>query len=42
MSEVIHGQAPPVMHLLAGRAARKAHVEHRDGYHGLFDGSTTI
>lgn len=34
--EVIHGEAPFGLHLVAGRTARRAHVEHMDSYHRLF------
>jgi hypothetical protein len=36
VSEVVHGDAPPGIHLLARRTARKAHVEHMESYQRLF------
>lgn len=36
VSEVIHGEAPYGLHVIAGRAARKAHIEHMDSYARLF------
>ena len=35
--EVIDGDAPFGVHLIAGRTARKAHIEHMDSYHKLFE-----
>ena len=35
--EVIDGDAPFGIHLIAGRTARKAHIEHMDSYHKLFE-----
>jgi hypothetical protein len=35
--EVIDGDAPFGIHLIAGRTARKAHIEHMDSYHTLFE-----
>ena len=37
VSEVIHGEAPFGIHLIAGRTARKAHIEHMNSYIRLFD-----
>jgi hypothetical protein len=37
VSETIHGEAPRGLHLLARRAARKAHTEHMNSYARLFD-----
>lgn len=36
VSEVVDGDAPAGLHLIARRAARKAHVEHMESYHRLF------
>ena len=36
VSEVVQGVAPFGLHLVAGRAARKAHIEHMDCYASLF------
>jgi hypothetical protein len=38
VSEVIHGEAPYGIHVIAGRAARKAHIEHMNSYCRLFEG----
>jgi uncharacterized protein YndB with AHSA1/START domain len=37
VAEVVHGHAPPGLHLIARRAARKAHREHMEGYPSLFE-----
>lgn len=41
VSETVDGDAPPGLHLIAGRAARKAHIEHMSSYHRLFDADPT-
>jgi hypothetical protein len=35
--EVVDGDAPFGIHLIAGRTARRAHIEHMDSYHRLFE-----
>lgn len=37
VAEVIKGEAPFGAHLVVRRTARKAHIEHMDSYHRLFD-----
>ena len=37
VSELIDGEAPFGVHLLARRTARSAHVEHMESYHRLFE-----
>lgn len=39
VSEVIHGEAPPGLHLIARRSARKQHRLHMDRYPELFEGA---
>ena len=38
VSEVIQGEAPFGIHLIVRRTARKAHIEHMNGYIRLFEG----